>query len=102
MCRFQLKLFYTLQCGFYIYSVAALLYWETRRKDFNVMMTHHIVTIGLISYSYIGGYVSSRVPTLMILVCSMYYSFSLAIRALYGTGLHVNASRLLLYPERNN
>jgi hypothetical protein len=57
LCRFQLKLFYTFQCGFYIYSVAALLFWETRRKDFDVMMTHHIVTIGLIAYSYITGYV---------------------------------------------
>lgn len=56
-CRFQLTLFYTFQCGFYIYSVAALLVWETRRKDFSVMMTHHIVTIGLIAYSYITGYV---------------------------------------------
>ncbi|KAJ7528595.1 hypothetical protein O6H91_15G009500 [Diphasiastrum complanatum] len=53
--KFQLKVFYTFQCGFYIYSVAALLVWETRRKDFNVMLTHHILTIGLIAFSYITG-----------------------------------------------
>jgi hypothetical protein len=53
--KYPLKLFYTFQCGFYIYSVAALLVWETRRKDHNVMMSHHIVTIGLIAYSYITG-----------------------------------------------
>ncbi|KAG5222692.1 LAG1 longevity assurance [Salix suchowensis] len=28
-----LMLFYMCQCGFYIYSIAALLMWETRRKD---------------------------------------------------------------------
>ncbi|PPD66931.1 hypothetical protein GOBAR_DD36185 [Gossypium barbadense] len=32
------------QCGFYIYSIAALLTWETRRKDFAVMMSHHTPT----------------------------------------------------------
>lgn len=75
MCRFQLKLFYTFQCGFYIYSVAALLVWETRRKDFDVMMTHHIVTIGLIAYSYVTGYVSSRVPTLRIFFFNVLFIF---------------------------
>ncbi|XP_047338608.1 ceramide synthase LOH2-like [Impatiens glandulifera] len=48
-----LKLFYLCQCGFYMYSIAALLTWETRRKDFAVMMSHHVVTVILIGYSYI-------------------------------------------------
>jgi ceramide synthetase len=55
--RLKMKLLYTGQCGFYVYSVAALLVWETRRKDFGVMMTHHIITIFLITYSYADGYV---------------------------------------------
>ncbi|XP_019165278.1 PREDICTED: LAG1 longevity assurance homolog 2-like [Ipomoea nil] len=46
-------LLYMCQCGFYVYSIAALLVWETRRKDFAVMMSHHIITVILISYSYI-------------------------------------------------
>ena len=29
-----------------------MLYWETRRKDFKVMMGHHVVTIILITYSH--------------------------------------------------
>ena len=41
------------QCGFYVYGVAALLAWETRRKDFAVMMSHHVITIILIAYSYL-------------------------------------------------
>lgn len=48
-----IKLIYMCQCGFYLYSIAALLVWETRRKDFAVMMSHHIVTVFLISFSYI-------------------------------------------------
>ncbi|KAL9245039.1 hypothetical protein vseg_018738 [Gypsophila vaccaria] len=51
--KLPLKLFYMCQCGFYIYSIAALLTWETRRKDFAVMMSHHVITVLLIAYSYI-------------------------------------------------
>ncbi|KAG9450982.1 hypothetical protein H6P81_010947 [Aristolochia fimbriata] len=51
--KVPLQLFYMCQCGFYIYSIAALLTWETRRKDFSIMMSHHIITVILIGYSYI-------------------------------------------------
>ncbi|KAK6135711.1 hypothetical protein DH2020_030550 [Rehmannia glutinosa] len=51
--KLPLRLIYMCQCGFYLYSIAALLMWETRRKDFSVMMSHHIVTVILIAYSYI-------------------------------------------------
>ncbi|KAG6588659.1 LAG1 longevity assurance-like 2, partial [Cucurbita argyrosperma subsp. sororia] len=50
--QLPLKLFYMCQCGFYLYSIAALLIWETRRKDFSVMMSHHVITVILIGYSY--------------------------------------------------
>ncbi|XP_075488822.1 ceramide synthase LOH2-like [Primulina tabacum] len=49
----SLKLIYMCQCGFYICGIAALLTWETRRKDFFVMISHHVVTVILIAYSYI-------------------------------------------------
>nr|DAD21557.1 TPA_asm: hypothetical protein HUJ06_023020 [Nelumbo nucifera] len=51
--KFPLKLLYMCQCGFYLYSIAALLTWETRRKDFSIMMSHHIITVILIGYSYL-------------------------------------------------
>lgn len=54
--KLPLRLFYMCQCGFYIYSIAALLTWETRRKDFPVMMSHHVITVLLISYSYMIGF----------------------------------------------
>lgn len=54
--KLSLSLFYMCQCGFYIYSIAALLTWETRRKDFAVMMSHHVITVILIGYSYITSF----------------------------------------------
>ncbi|KAJ6800835.1 ASC1-like protein 3 [Iris pallida] len=54
--RCSLKLFYMCQCGFYVYSIAALLTWETRRKDFSIMMSHHIITSILIGYSFFTGF----------------------------------------------
>ncbi|GAY54885.1 hypothetical protein CUMW_160210 [Citrus unshiu] len=50
--KLPIMLYYMCQCGFYIYSIAALLTWETRRKDFAVMMAHHVITVLLIGYSY--------------------------------------------------
>ncbi|KAF8020297.1 hypothetical protein BT93_G0874 [Corymbia citriodora subsp. variegata] len=54
--KLPLKLIYMCQCGFYLYSIAALVTWETRRKDFAVMMSHHIITVFLISYSYLTSF----------------------------------------------
>ncbi|XP_050364356.1 ceramide synthase LOH2 [Argentina anserina] len=51
-----LKLVYMCQCGFYTYSIVALLTWETRRKDFSVMMSHHVITVFLIGMSYITSF----------------------------------------------
>lgn len=67
--RFSLKLFYMCQCGFYIYSIAALLTWETRRKDFSIMMSHHIITTILIGYSYITRQSFTSVQVMMIVAC---------------------------------
>ncbi|GFP91132.1 lag1 longevity assurance homolog 2 [Phtheirospermum japonicum] len=50
--KLSVKLVYMCECGFYTYSIAALLLWETRRKDFSVMMSHHVITVFLIAFSY--------------------------------------------------
>lgn len=42
--------------GFYTYSIFALLFWETRRSDFGISMTHHVATVFLIALSYIFRY----------------------------------------------
>ncbi|KAG0558995.1 hypothetical protein KC19_10G070900 [Ceratodon purpureus] len=64
--KFKLKVLYAFQCGFYVYSIAALVVWETRRKDFGVMMTHHVITIFLMVFSYIDGTYRAGVSTLLV------------------------------------
>ncbi|KAI4990855.1 hypothetical protein ZWY2020_039226 [Hordeum vulgare] len=49
----KLKAVYMYAAGFYVYSIFDLLFWETRRKDFGVMMSHHVATVVLIVVSYI-------------------------------------------------
>lgn len=39
--------------GFYTYSIFALIFWETRRSDFGVSMSHHVATLILIILSYV-------------------------------------------------
>ncbi|CAD6225142.1 unnamed protein product [Miscanthus lutarioriparius] len=53
MIKLKLKAVYMYAAGFYTYSIFALLFWETRRSDFGVSMSHHIATVVLIVLSYI-------------------------------------------------
>lgn len=43
---------YMAEMGFYLHSLYAMLYMETIRRDFKVMMAHHVLTIGLLLFSY--------------------------------------------------
>jgi len=52
----KLKAVYMYGAGFYTYSIFALLFWETRRSDFGISMTHHVATVCLIALSYIFRY----------------------------------------------
>jgi hypothetical protein len=54
--RFKLKTVYMYAAGFYTYSIFALLFWETRRSDFGISMTHHVSSVFLIAMSYIFRY----------------------------------------------
>ncbi|KAF5179926.1 Lag1 longevity assurance-like protein [Thalictrum thalictroides] len=51
--KLKLKGLYMYCAGFYTYSIFALVFWETRRSDFGVSMSHHIATVVLIVLSYI-------------------------------------------------
>ncbi|XP_030463017.1 ceramide synthase 1 LOH3-like [Syzygium oleosum] len=51
--KFKLKGLYMYAAGFYAYSIFALIFWETRRSDFGVSMSHHVATLILIVLSYI-------------------------------------------------
>ncbi|GJN21442.1 hypothetical protein PR202_gb08914 [Eleusine coracana subsp. coracana] len=49
----KLKAVYMYAAGFYTYSIFALMFWETRRSDFGVSMSHHVATVVLIVLSYV-------------------------------------------------
>ncbi|KAB5538291.1 hypothetical protein DKX38_015824 [Salix brachista] len=49
----KLKGAYMYAAGFYTYSIFALIFWETRRSDFGVSMSHHVATVILLVLSYI-------------------------------------------------
>lgn len=43
---------YYVECGFYLHSIYATLYMDEKRKDFVVMLIHHVLTLVLITVSY--------------------------------------------------
>merc|ERR1712162_51307 len=43
---------YASELGFYLPRILMLLVWETRRKDFPVMLAHHVVTVALLIASH--------------------------------------------------
>ncbi|TYH39626.1 hypothetical protein ES332_D12G190200v1 [Gossypium tomentosum] len=51
--KLKLKGLYMYAAGFYTYSIFALIFWETRRSDFGVLMGHHFATVTLVVLSYI-------------------------------------------------
>lgn len=51
--KLKLKGLYMYVGGFYTYSIFALIFWETKRSDWGVSMSHHIATAILIVLSYI-------------------------------------------------
>lgn len=55
--KLKLKGFYMYVAGFYTYSIFALVFWETKRSDFGVSMTHHLATLILVALSYIFRFI---------------------------------------------
>ncbi|CAF0754186.1 unnamed protein product [Didymodactylos carnosus] len=52
----DIKIMYFVQCGFYLHSVYATLYMDYKRRDFYVMLLHHVLTMTLIFVSYATRY----------------------------------------------
>lgn len=52
----KLRTLYMYAGGFYTYSIFALMFWETRRSDFGVSMSHHVATLALIVFSYLARF----------------------------------------------
>ncbi|GBF93647.1 hypothetical protein Rsub_06750 [Raphidocelis subcapitata] len=52
----KMRALYDAELSFYFSSVFMLLFWEVRRKDFAVMFTHHLVTVGLLAASLANSF----------------------------------------------
>ncbi|KAJ0989659.1 hypothetical protein J5N97_008015 [Dioscorea zingiberensis] len=69
----KLKGAYMYSAGFYTYSIFALIFWETKRADWGVSMSHHVSTAFLIILSYVFRF--ARVGTVVLLlhdVCDVF------------------------------
>lgn len=53
-----------LNLGKYVFNIYAVLKLDERRKDFSVMLMHHLVTIVLLSISYVARYERQSVERL--------------------------------------
>ncbi|CAD7697323.1 unnamed protein product [Ostreobium quekettii] len=58
-------LLYTVEAAYYLQGIPVLL-WEPKKKDFWTMLAHHIVTLGLILYSWQLNF--TKVGTMIFLV----------------------------------
>lgn len=64
--EFSTKLFYLTQLAIWIYTAFSCKFLEAIRKDYVVMMTHHVVTIALVMWSYIVGFLPVGVIVLVL------------------------------------
>ena len=53
---FDLKIVYFAEASYYMHAVYATLFLDAKRHDTTVMVLHHFVTLALIIFSYILGY----------------------------------------------
>eukprot|EP00879_Flechtneria_rotunda_P008442 GHRR01008843.1.p1 GENE.GHRR01008843.1~~GHRR01008843.1.p1 ORF type:complete len:313 (+),score=32.93 GHRR01008843.1:184-1122(+) len=59
-------LFYLVQIGFYIQAIPFLMFIEVRRKDWMESFSHHIVTLGLMYYSWYANFTRTGVIVMLL------------------------------------
>ncbi|POM66056.1 Longevity-assurance protein (LAC1) [Phytophthora palmivora] len=64
--KFSTKLLYITQLAIWIYTAFSCKFLEEIRKDYLVMMTHHVVTIALVTWSYAVGFLPVGVVVLLL------------------------------------
>ncbi|KAG9403046.1 Ceramide synthase 1 [Aphanomyces cochlioides] len=64
--KFLTKLLYITQLAIWIYTAFSCKFLEEVRKDYLVMMSHHVVTIALVTWSYAMGFLPVGVVVLII------------------------------------
>jgi hypothetical protein len=50
-----MRALYDGELSFYFASIFMLIFWEVRRNDFAIMLTHHFATVGLLAASLYHG-----------------------------------------------
>ena len=48
----DIRLLWFIDGGFYLHSIYATIFMDAFRKDFAVMLAHHVLTVGLLCLSY--------------------------------------------------
>lgn len=61
------KMYFSVQFGSYVAGTVSLLFIETKQKDFWVMLTHHVTTLGLILFAWCLGYTRHGVAIMLIM-----------------------------------
>jgi hypothetical protein len=102
--------YYLITLGFYL-SLLITQFFDVKRKDFWIMFAHHVVTIGLLVFSYICNY--TRIGCLIILIHdSADFLLELAKLGVYTKNRYVSdiafgiftfvffITRLVIYPSR--
>ena len=65
-----LRLICAIELAFYLSGGYMLLFWEVKRKDHLVMMTHHMMSITLIAACYYNGYFRAGCVIMLIHDCT--------------------------------
>ncbi|KAF6262816.1 TLC domain-containing protein [Scenedesmus sp. NREL 46B-D3] len=63
---FKIVLFYLIELGFYIQAIPFLFFVEVRRKDWLESFAHHIVTLGLMYYSWYANFTRPGVIVMLL------------------------------------
>lgn len=63
---FKVTLFYLIEIGFYIQAIPFLMFVEVRRKDWMESFAHHIVTLGLMYYSWYANFTRPGVMVMLL------------------------------------
>ena len=60
---------YMAQIGMYLHFIFATVFVNARKKDYNVLLLHHFLTIALLAWSYAIRYVRNYVCIVYICTC---------------------------------
>ncbi|KAI9907853.1 hypothetical protein PsorP6_004100 [Peronosclerospora sorghi] len=64
--KFSTKLLYMTQMAIWVFTAFSCKFLEEIRRDYLVMMTHHVVTIALVTWSYTMGFLPVGVVVMLL------------------------------------